>query len=158
MEQQNITTSALMKKANISANIISRLRRNEYVSLETVENICAIFYCQANDILNFSFSRQEKNIEKFSSNAEIQNRRYLGNKFKLLDFIKEVAEENCSEVETVADIFRCFNEDANELVKHIKADLIYIDPPYNSRQLFRHLSSFGKCCTLAKAVCLWSCS
>lgn len=29
---------------------------------------------------------------------------------------------------------RCFNEDANELVRHIKADLIYIDPPYNSRQ------------------------
>lgn len=29
---------------------------------------------------------------------------------------------------------RCFNEDANELVKRIRADLIYIDPPYNSRQ------------------------
>lgn len=29
---------------------------------------------------------------------------------------------------------RCFNEDANELVKRISADLIYIDPPYNSRQ------------------------
>ena len=29
---------------------------------------------------------------------------------------------------------RCFNEDANELVRHIEADLIYIDPPYNSRQ------------------------
>jgi adenine-specific DNA-methyltransferase len=28
----------------------------------------------------------------------------------------------------------CYNEDANELVKKIKADLIYIDPPYNSRQ------------------------
>lgn len=28
----------------------------------------------------------------------------------------------------------CFNEDANELVKRIEADLIYIDPPYNSRQ------------------------
>lgn len=27
-----------------------------------------------------------------------------------------------------------FREDANELVKHIKADLIYIDTPYNSRQ------------------------
>lgn len=27
-----------------------------------------------------------------------------------------------------------FNEDANKLVKEIKADLIYIDPPYNSRQ------------------------
>jgi adenine-specific DNA-methyltransferase len=29
---------------------------------------------------------------------------------------------------------RCFNMDANELVKEIEADLIYIDPPYNSRQ------------------------
>ncbi|QQF52107.1 DNA adenine methylase [Campylobacter fetus subsp. venerealis] len=29
---------------------------------------------------------------------------------------------------------RCFNKDANELVKEIYADLVYIDPPYNSRQ------------------------
>lgn len=29
---------------------------------------------------------------------------------------------------------RCFNKDANELVKEITADLVYIDPPYNSRQ------------------------
>ncbi|MBP5789771.1 MAG: DNA adenine methylase [Neisseriaceae bacterium] len=29
---------------------------------------------------------------------------------------------------------QCFNEDANELVKKISTDLIYIDPPYNSRQ------------------------
>lgn len=28
----------------------------------------------------------------------------------------------------------CYNEDANELVKRIYADLVYIDPPYNSRQ------------------------
>lgn len=28
----------------------------------------------------------------------------------------------------------CYNEDANELVKRIVADLVYIDPPYNSRQ------------------------
>ena len=27
-----------------------------------------------------------------------------------------------------------YREDANELVRHIKADLVYIDPPYNSRQ------------------------
>lgn len=29
---------------------------------------------------------------------------------------------------------KVFNEDANELVKNIKADVVYIDPPYNSRQ------------------------
>lgn len=29
---------------------------------------------------------------------------------------------------------KIFNEDANELVRNIKADIVYIDPPYNSRQ------------------------
>ena len=29
---------------------------------------------------------------------------------------------------------QCYNEDANELVRRVTADLIYIDPPYNSRQ------------------------
>lgn len=29
---------------------------------------------------------------------------------------------------------QCFNKDANKLVKEIYADLVYIDPPYNSRQ------------------------
>ncbi|MFR1059931.1 MAG: DNA adenine methylase [Enterocloster sp.] len=28
----------------------------------------------------------------------------------------------------------CYNMDTNELVKNIEADLVYIDPPYNSRQ------------------------
>ena len=28
----------------------------------------------------------------------------------------------------------CYNLDANELIKHIKGDLLYLDPPYNSRQ------------------------
>lgn len=29
---------------------------------------------------------------------------------------------------------KCYNLDANKLVREIKADLVYIDPPYNSRQ------------------------
>lgn len=29
---------------------------------------------------------------------------------------------------------QCYNSDANELVKSLYADLVYIDPPYNSRQ------------------------
>lgn len=28
----------------------------------------------------------------------------------------------------------CYNEDANELIKKISGDILYIDPPYNSRQ------------------------
>ena len=29
---------------------------------------------------------------------------------------------------------QCFNTDANQLVRDIEADLVYVDPPYNSRQ------------------------
>ncbi len=29
---------------------------------------------------------------------------------------------------------KCFNEDANELVRRLVVDMVYIDPPYNSRQ------------------------
>ena len=34
----------------------------------------------------------------------------------------------------VNDNNEIFCEDANQLVRHLKADLVYIDPPYNSRQ------------------------
>ena len=36
---------------------------------------------------------------------DINNRRYLGNKYKLLPFITEVIEKECENVNTVADIF-----------------------------------------------------
>ena len=37
--------------------------------------------------------------------STINNRRYLGNKYKLLPFITRVVEAECPQVETVADIF-----------------------------------------------------
>lgn len=37
--------------------------------------------------------------------CSINNRRYLGNKFKLLSFIKNVVNENCSNINSFADIF-----------------------------------------------------
>ena len=108
MENQAISSATLRRNANISGNIISRLRHNEYVSLETIEHICRAFNCQASDVLEFQFLR-DTNFQNISERSlkigEIQNRRYLGNKFKLLDFIKEVVEGHCSEIETVADIF-----------------------------------------------------
>ena len=97
-----------MRKANISSNIISRLKHNEYVSLETIENICRVFNCQVNDVLEIYFQSCKSNVDKIkniSPNADIHNRRYLGNKFKLLEFIRSVINENCSDIETVADIF-----------------------------------------------------
>lgn len=108
MENQKLTNVTLMRQANISSNIISRLRHNEYVSLETIENICRALNCQAGDVLEFHFPRDEgvQNTERyFPRIGEIKNRRYLGNKFKLLGFIKKTVKEHCSDVETIADIF-----------------------------------------------------
>jgi len=40
-----------------------------------------------------------------NTKLNINNRRYLGSKYKLLNFISKVVEENCENVHTVADIF-----------------------------------------------------
>lgn len=50
--------------------------------------------------LKFKFI--ENNSKKM---IDINNRRYLGNKYKLLDFINEVVDKNCTAINTVADIF-----------------------------------------------------
>jgi len=42
---------------------------------------------------------------------------------------------------------QCFNEDANELIKHIEGDILYIDPPYNERQ---YLPNYHVLETIAK--------
>ena len=108
MESENMTNATLMLQANISSNIVSRLHRNEYVSLKTIENICRVFHCHVEDILEFHSPHIDQNLNKenfLKLTAEIQNRRYLGNKFKLLDFIIEVVNENCFDINTVADVF-----------------------------------------------------
>lgn len=38
------------------------------------------------------------------------------------------------EVQDNGRINKCYNEDANELIKKVKADITYIDTPYNNRQ------------------------
>jgi len=51
--EKEMTNAQLMAEANFSANIITRLKRNNYVSLETIEAICKALNCHADDILEF---------------------------------------------------------------------------------------------------------
>lgn len=51
---KKISNSQLKERAGFSANIITRLKRNEYVSMETVERICTVLDCGVDDILEFS--------------------------------------------------------------------------------------------------------
>lgn len=57
---------------------------------------------------------------------ELSNRRYLGSKTKLIDFIHEVVNQNCKEIDTVLDLFGgtgvvgySFNENCSILINDI---------------------------------------
>lgn len=52
-EEKGITYSQILKEANISGNVLTRMRRNEYVSLESIEKICRALECDIYDILEF---------------------------------------------------------------------------------------------------------
>ena len=51
--EKDMTTTQLQEKAGFSANIIPRMKRNGYVSLDTVESICGVLNCGVDDILEF---------------------------------------------------------------------------------------------------------
>jgi len=51
--EKDMTNSQLQQQCGFSANIITRLKRNNYVSLETIENICNTLNCNVDDILEF---------------------------------------------------------------------------------------------------------
>lgn len=53
LNEQNMTTVDLQEKANFSGNITTRMRRNEYISLESIEKICRTLSCRVDDILDF---------------------------------------------------------------------------------------------------------
>lgn len=59
MIDKGISNSELMELAGFSANIITRLKRNNYVSLESIEKICNTLNCGADDILEFIQDEKE---------------------------------------------------------------------------------------------------
>ena len=50
---KRMSNSELKEKAGFSANIITRLKRNDYVSIESIEKICRVLHCRVDDILEF---------------------------------------------------------------------------------------------------------
>lgn len=54
MIDRGITNTDLMETAGFSANIITRLKRDSYVSLDSIEKICQALDCKVDDILEFT--------------------------------------------------------------------------------------------------------
>lgn len=50
---RGIQTSELTEKAGFSPNILTRLRRDQYVSLDSIEKICLALGCKVDDVLEF---------------------------------------------------------------------------------------------------------
>lgn len=53
MIDKKISNSQLKELAGVSANIITRLKRDEYISTESIEKICLALNCGVDDILEF---------------------------------------------------------------------------------------------------------
>lgn len=137
MAERDVNTADLEKHAGISRNVIGRLKHNGYVSLKTLEKICAVLCCDIGDIMSLEIvpriCAEEKPL------THIQNRRYLGNKFKLLDFIKRTVSEHCIGVKTVADIFAGTGAVASAFTDRqlVTNDLLYCN-------YLCHLAWFGR--------------
>ena len=53
MEKQGQTTYTLINKYGISARTVHNLKHNKSITMYTLERLCAILNCQAEDIVLF---------------------------------------------------------------------------------------------------------
>jgi len=54
MIDKKMSNAELVQKAGFSANIMTRLKKDEYVSMESIEKICSALECNVDDVLEFT--------------------------------------------------------------------------------------------------------
>ena len=106
----NYTATQIAKKLDISRSYLYYLKENGLIEIELNEKGRPMWTEEVYDRLK-EYIKKNNVEEKPEVQAlpykttKINNRRYLGNKYKLLPFITEVIEKECENVNTVADIF-----------------------------------------------------
>ena len=60
MIDKGLTNAELIEKGGFSANIITRLKRDNYVALDSIEKICYALDCGVDDILEFIPDEKEQ--------------------------------------------------------------------------------------------------
>ncbi|MBR0412489.1 MAG: helix-turn-helix transcriptional regulator [Eubacterium sp.] len=53
LERSNESTYTLIQKYNISSSTINRLRKNQGISTQTIDDLCRILKCRVQDILEY---------------------------------------------------------------------------------------------------------
>lgn len=58
MIDKKISNNELASKAGVSLNIITRLKRDQYIAMDTIEKICMALDCTVDEILEFTADEQ----------------------------------------------------------------------------------------------------
>lgn len=128
------SATQLARKLDISRSYLYYLKDNGVIEVEINDNGRVIWneeayqklseYIKKNKVNRFVESRE---IPKEYKTTKINNRRYLGNKYKLIPFIKRVVENECKNINTVADIFAGTGAVASAFIdkKIITNDIMY---------------------------------
>ena len=102
-----LTSSEVLRKLNLSRSTFYYMLKNNMVSVPTTDSGRYIWDEELLASLKekmASLSREEPAEPPYKT-TNINNRRYLGNKYKLLDFIRGTIDAECQDITTVADIF-----------------------------------------------------
>lgn len=59
MKRKNISQYRLIKHYGMSTGQINRLKKNEYVSTHTIETLCRILDCPAEEVMEVIFGDEE---------------------------------------------------------------------------------------------------
>lgn len=59
MKERGVTTYSLVNHYDISSHTMSNIRHNENITMETLHKLCQILHCQANDVVEITFSEEE---------------------------------------------------------------------------------------------------
>lgn len=104
-----IRTKVVLEKFNISRQTLYNWIKSEEITPPEVDwrGWRVWTKLQLEEINDLISKRNEKNKKVYINNNgfDINNRRYLGSKYKLLGFIEDVVNENCKGLGTVSDIF-----------------------------------------------------
>ena len=128
------SATQLAKKLDISRSYLYYLKDNGVVEVEINDNGRVIWNEEAYKKLSEYIKKNKvdssdelKAATKEYKTTKINNRRYLGNKYKLLPFITRVVENECKNIKTVADIFAGTGAVASAFIdkKIITNDIMY---------------------------------
>ncbi len=104
------TATETARKLDISRSYLYYLKEKDDIEFDRDKNGKVIWNDNTFAALE-SYLSSENNMDETQSLTDslktigVNNRRYLGNKYKLLDFIKRIVDQECEDISTVADIF-----------------------------------------------------